>query len=311
MNTLKESNFISTIIYVHNDEKDIFNFICNINKFLSDNFQKYEIICVNDNSSDSTLEMIKKASSKVEIKSLSVINMSFYQGIEKSLTAGVDLSIGDFVFEMESSKRDYNLSLMLEAYAKALKGYDIVCANPKILKKSSQVFYKIFNKIAKSQYLLYTDAFRLVSRRAINRINSISNNVPYRKVGYASCGLNMASIKYDNVFQKKQMDTKIKHSRTEKAIDSFMIFTDLAYKISLGFSISMITLMLTFGIYTAIVYFSYNKPVEGWAPLMGLLSLGLFGVFMVLTMIIKYLNIILNIIFTKQKYLISGIDKIS
>ena len=311
MNILKESNFISAIIYVHNNEKDIFKFICDINELLSNNFQKYEIICVNDNSSDSTLEMIKKASSEVEIKSLSVINMSFYQGVEKSLTAGVDLSIGDFVFEIESVKRDYDLNLLLEAYNKALTGYDIVSLVPQKLKTSSQFFYKIFNNLARSQNLLCTDAFRLVSRRAINRFNSISDTIAYRKVGYSSCGLNMTSIKYDNVLKKEPIDIKIKRSRKEKAIDAFVMFTDIAYKISLGFSITMVILMLISGIYTVAVFFSYNKPIEGWTPLMGLLSLGSFGLFSVLTMIIKYLNIILNIIFTKQKYLISGIDKIS
>lgn len=59
-----------------------------------------------------------------------------------------------------------------------------------------------------------------------------------------------------------------------------------------------------------VVYFSNKKPVEGWAPIMGLSSLGFCGLFVILTVIIKYLNLILNLIFKKQRYLIESVEKL-
>ncbi len=50
MITNKEKNFISAVVYVHNNEKEIANFLENLNKKLNENFEKYEIICVNDKS---------------------------------------------------------------------------------------------------------------------------------------------------------------------------------------------------------------------------------------------------------------------
>ena len=56
----KEKNFISVVVYVHNNEDNIINFLEKINNKLDENFENYEIICVNDKSSDNSVQEIKK-----------------------------------------------------------------------------------------------------------------------------------------------------------------------------------------------------------------------------------------------------------
>ena len=48
----KEKNFASAVIYVHNAENRIENFLNMIIKTMEDNFEHSEIICVNDASED-------------------------------------------------------------------------------------------------------------------------------------------------------------------------------------------------------------------------------------------------------------------
>lgn len=43
---------------------------------------------------------------------------------------------------------------------------------------------------------------------------------------------------------------------------------------------------------------------------MGFMALGFFGVFMLLTIILKYLSVILGLIFKHQRYLIADIEKL-
>jgi len=50
--------------------------------------------------------------------------------------------------------------------------------------------------------------------------------------------------------------------------------------------------------------------VEGWLSTMGFLALGFFGVFALLTIILKYLSVMLNLIFKQQRYLVSDIEKV-
>ena len=60
MESNKEKNFISVIVYCRNDESYIQHFIASLDKTLNDNFLKYEIIIVNDASTDSSTLMVKQ-----------------------------------------------------------------------------------------------------------------------------------------------------------------------------------------------------------------------------------------------------------
>ena len=63
-------------------------------------------------------------------------------------------------------------------------------------------------------------------------------------------------------------------------------------------------------IYTISIFMT-KQPVAGWTTMMLLLSIGLFGIFSILAIIIRYLSIIIELIFKKQKYMIESIEKIT
>ena len=97
----KEKNFISAVIYVHNAENRIKNFLEMIISVMEENFEHSEIICVNDCSDDKSVQLIKQAGKSASSTSLSILNMSYFQGLETAMNAGMDLAIGDFVFEFD------------------------------------------------------------------------------------------------------------------------------------------------------------------------------------------------------------------
>ena len=72
----KEKNFISAVIYVRNDEKNIASFLDKINAVFQKNFLKYELIFVNDGSLDKTVDIIKREAGKQKNGSISILNMS-------------------------------------------------------------------------------------------------------------------------------------------------------------------------------------------------------------------------------------------
>ena len=75
------------------------------------------------------------------------------------------------MYEFDSTELCYPASLIFEAYRTALTGSDIVsvCRDRR---GGSSLFYKLFNANSQSAYRLRTDAFRLVTRRAINRVHA-------------------------------------------------------------------------------------------------------------------------------------------
>lgn len=305
----REHRFISAVVYVHNNENSIEKFLKTLYDSLSSTFQKFEIICVNDASKDSSVELIHNVSANFEGTVLSIINMGFYQGLELCMNAGEDLAIGDFVYEFDSVFMDYEPNLIKDIYFRAMEGYDLVSASPNVKPKTtSALFYKVFNKFSNTTYKLQTERFRIVSRRAINRVFSMNEAVLYRKAVNANCGLKMDTLKYDTTNNSKK-DKEFTHERRNLAIDSLILFTDVGYKFSLAMSLFMIFAVIFIGLYTVIVYISGN-PVEGWTPIMIFLAIGFFGIFVVLTVCLKYLSLVLNLIFKKQRYIIEEIEKV-
>ena len=61
----KEKNFASAVVYIHNDEKRIASFFDKLIDVLQCNFEHAEIICVNDNSNDDSVKVIKEMSQKM------------------------------------------------------------------------------------------------------------------------------------------------------------------------------------------------------------------------------------------------------
>ena len=268
---------------------------------------------MNDKSSDNSVQEIKKFFNKFPENTASIVNMSCYQGIELSMNAGVDAAIGDFVYEFDNIYIDYDLDIIIKIYKEALKEYDIVSAiSDSKSKLSSRIFYKVFNNNSNNMYQIHTETFRILSRRAINRIRSINKTIPYRKVAYANCGLKITSVNYKSIkkIKKQNISKEIKETRTELAIESIILFTDISYKLAKFMSFIMIfTTMLT-GIYTVSI-FLMAKPIEGWTTTMLLLSFAFFGIFVILMIMLKYLSILIDLIFKKEKYLIESIYKIN
>ncbi len=92
----KEKNFVSAVIYVHNAERRIEEFLGIIINLLEDNFEHSEIICVDDCSDDNSVELIRKCSKNATYTSVSVVNMSHFHGLELAMDAGREFNANIF-----------------------------------------------------------------------------------------------------------------------------------------------------------------------------------------------------------------------
>lgn len=308
----KESNFVSAVVYLHEGERHVYEFLQMLGSVLEANFNKYELICVNDDAGSEVLDGVYRYKKEKEQAIVSIIQMGFFHGLEASMNAGIDLSIGDFVFEFDSCYADYDKELIMDVYHKALNGFDIVAALPpkNQSRLSSRAFYAVYNCFSHGEGKLATQRFQIISRRAINRTLAYSKTIPFRKAVYASCGLKIYDMDY---VPKTQGVTGTRLEDAQKkntAVDALILFTDLAYKVSISLSILMAVLMVIAGIYVIVVYLGVNKPVEGWTAIMLLMSAGFFATFLLLTIAIKYLDVLLRLVFKRQKYLIASIEKL-
>ena len=302
MNT-KEKNFISAVVYLHNDGARAAEFCRAVAAELDARFAQYELIAVDDACSDDTVESLR-AWGKEQAAPLTIVHMSLYHGLENAMNAGLDAAIGDYVYEFDSAGMPYPASCIFEAYRTALQGNDIVSVCPRTTRSgASRLFYKIFNANSHSPYRLRTDAFRLVSRRAINRVHATSAHLPYRKAAYAASGLKMADLVFDGRMTEKHP------GRFRLALDSLALYTDAGFRASMGITLCMLALALAELLYTLVIFFT-GHPVAGWTTTMFVITVGFAGLFAVLTIVVKYLSLLLDLTFQQQKYLVESIEKL-
>lgn len=297
----KEQNFISAVVYVTSDDEKTMKFFGELNACLDEHFRQYEIIAVTNHDVKGNLARLRQWAAEIS-KPVTLVDLSLHQPHEQCMNAGLDISIGDYVYEFDAPNSDYPMEMIWEAYQTAMRGNDIVTACPSRERLFSKFFYYIFNSYSNSSYRLRSDVFRLVSRRALNRAHAINQNLPYRKATYASCGLKMAEIEVPGISEKKR-------HQMELAVDSLVLYTDFGYKFSIGLTAAMFLLAVLELVYTIAIW-GTGTPILGWTTTMFVLTVGLAGLFAILALVMKYLTLLVKLVFKKQNYMVENIEKL-
>lgn len=310
----KEQKFVSVVAYVYNDEKLIRAFLEYTMEKCRESFEKCELILVDDNSSDRSVDQIHSYFEENPADYMvSIVKLGLRQGIESAMNIGRDMAIGDYVYEFDDLHTDYPADMIMKAYENCLEGNDIVAVTGTYkVRLTSRVFYSLYNRFSHSQYPIGPETFRLLSRRAINRIKSVGRYVPYRKAVYMNCGLKACHLTYDVTQEQRRNYRKGRRDeRMNLAMDSFIYFTDIMERVSLGTCVFFSLLAMGVIVYTIWSYFMDQHLASGWVSLMGFLSLGFIGIFGIMTIVLRYLGVLINLTYKQQHHMIEDIEKIS
>lgn len=247
----KQKNFISSIVYLNNNENEIKDFLKEIDNYMKENFVAYEFVIINNASKDKSLDIIREISKEISGK-ITIVNLAYRHSKEEAMVAGEDLAIGDYVIEFESPVIDFEISELDRCYKELLKGYDIISAVPKNkVCFFNNVFYKLFQKFAIKNVKLQKESFRILSRRAINRIYKDKKAFVYRKIIYNSIGLKAVDYYY-NPTTKIYLENKSFKEKVNLAINILFRYSRIEFLYGILCLISIII-----GIISSIVYKSF------------------------------------------------------
>ncbi|MBV4225232.1 glycosyltransferase [Parabacteroides distasonis] len=306
MELSKEKNFVSAVVYCHNEADTIKTFIENLNKTLNDNFLKYEIIVVNGACTDNTMDIIKEYAKTKSGLVISILNLSIAWGAEYGINSGIDLSIGDYVFEFDSPKVDYDWSLLIEMYHKSQEGNDFVCAvSDRKVSLGKRIFYTIINRNAPLAYNIGPSTFRLLSRRGINHVRSITKAVASRKISYAKCGLPLSNVRY---VADKTCESPL--GSEPKVFTSILLYTSLGsiYSIRL---VKATFLFLLLSILYSVGYTVYTGNLSVVANMIVFITICFAGVYSLLSIIALYLKAVIDFVFKKKDAIFVSIEKLA
>lgn len=270
-----KKKILSIIVPCFNEEECLPLFYEEIKKvqesFIKENIN-FELIFVDDGSSDNTLNVIKKI--KKDNNFIHYISFSKNFGKEAAIYAGLKKASGDYVALMDADLQDPP-KLLIEMYKNIIENnYDIVIARrknrkgePVIRSFFSEVFYKLIAKISKVRMISGERDFRLMTRQVVDAILSMPEYNRYSKGLFSYLGFNTKWISYDNV-KRVAGETKWNFGKLLLyAFDAMIGFSTVPLMIStlLGILFCIISfIMILVIIFKTLIF---GDPVSGWPSL--------------------------------------------
>lgn len=138
----------------------------------------YEVLFVNDGSTDRTIDAMKRAS--VENSHIRVLDFSRNFGKEIATTAGLNHAIGDACILMDADLQ-HPVELIPEFVKQWESGFEVVVgvrnksrSDSWIKRLGSTAFYAILNKIVETKIMPNSTDFRLLDRIVVDEFNRLT-----------------------------------------------------------------------------------------------------------------------------------------
>ena len=190
------------------------------------------------------------------------------------MTAGFDVAMGDAVVVIDADLQDPP-ELILEMIKKWREGYDMVYAQRSIrdgesrLKKStSYLFYRLIQRVSRVQIPKDTGDFRLMSRRAVDALNSLREQHRFMKGLFAWIGFPQTAIPYrrDPRFAG---ESKFNYWKLWNfALEGFTSFTIAPLKVASYLGIFVAMCAFLYGLFVIYKTAVFGESVTGYPSMM-------------------------------------------
>ena len=297
MNTAQRE-LISIVVPAYNEETVLPQFHPAVASVLSGQPYDFEIVYINDGSSDKTLTIIKQLAESDN--RVTLIDLSRNFGKEIALTAGLQKAAGDAVVVMDADLQDPP-ELIPELIGEWQNGYDVVYAQrthrrgESLLKRTTaQFFYRVIQRISKVEIPEDTGDFRILSRRAVNALNTFNEQHRFMKGLFAWIGYRQKAVRYERDARHAGASKWSYWRLWNLALDGITSFTIAPLKIATYLGLLTAAGAFAYGIYMVIDTLVHGNPVPGYPSLI-VIILMLGGVQLVAIGIIgEYLGRIFN-----------------
>jgi polyisoprenyl-phosphate glycosyltransferase len=263
---------ISVIIPIYNEEENIPELFNRLHKVINEITDSYEIICINDGSTDSSLQLIKNLSAQHSF--VKYIDFSRNFGQQIAVTAGLDQCKGQTAVIIDADLQDPP-ELIIDLHKKLMEGYSVVYASRKkrdgegfVKKYTAKVFYRLIANITSVTIPLDTGDFRIVNRKIIDALKEMPENQKFLRGQISWIGYRQTHILYDRSERQAGKTGYTYRKMIRFALDGLTGFSNFPLKFATvaGFIVSGLSFfMILYALYSRFISKNYEP---GWTSLM-------------------------------------------
>lgn len=284
---------LSIVVPVYNEEESIEIFIKEVEEKTKSLPLEKIFYFVNDGSTDKTLKIIKKLAEKRA--DIQYISFSRNFGKEAALLAGLEVAVGDFVTIMDVDLQDPP-EMLPEMFEKLQEGYEVVgtrrtsrTGEPPIRSFFAKLFYKIINKISKTQIVDGARDYRLMTRQVVDSILKLQESNRFSKGLFSWVGYEVTYLEYENRERSRGQTSWSFWSLLRYSVDGFVNFSELPLNIATFVGILCFFISIILSLFYTVKTLVWGDSVQGF-PTLVILVLMLGGLQLLASGIIgKYL----------------------
>ncbi len=254
---------------------------------------RFEILFVNDGSTDGTLDLIKlyrKSDDRV-----CYVDLTRNFGKERGMLAGFDYVTGDCMVIMDADLQHPPM-LVKDMVAKWELGYDDVYAKrksrgkePWLRRQFSLLFYRILKKTSRIDILPNVGDFRLLDRKCIESLKLLRESERYTKGMFCWIGYKKTFVEFEQQERKAGTTSWNFGGLLSLAIEGIVSFTTFPLRIASIVGISTAVIAAMYMVYVLIKTILWGDPVAGYPTLvliilflggLQLMALGVIGEYM-------------------------------
>jgi glycosyltransferase involved in cell wall biosynthesis len=263
---------ISIIVPLYNEESNILPFYQKLDATINQIEHEFEILFVNDGSSDSSINILKKLQKKH--KNISIIDLSRNFGKEIAITAGLDHCRGDAAVIMDADLQ-HPPYLIKELVDNWQDGYEVVYTvndtreDEDFHKRSlTKAFYKILNLFSSYKIPENAGDFRLLDRKAIDAITKFREQHRFMKGLYSFIGYKQKAISYKPEMRYSGSTKWNYFKLINFAIEGITSFSSSPLRIATYLGIVCATFAFVYALEIIIQTIFYGNPVSGYPSIM-------------------------------------------
>lgn len=316
----KYNSFISIVSVIHSEREVALlrPYLTKLYPVLADHFSDFEIILVNNSPGSNINEEIESLDPVLK-QNIFLINLSSATNKNHAIIAGLDRSNGDYTVLFEF---DFYLQteLIVALFEKTRQHYDIVYlrAGTRNAGIVFRIFSKIFYWILKRYSELKVDErahnTRIISRRALNSLLRLRENLRYMKAIYSIVGYRTTYIPVEESLKQDPGISFTNQFRTSLvAITSFTTFLRTMLLWIFIFSFLFLILVIINAVKVKLtnidLFGDYHQAISGWTFLVILISVFFAVTCLNLYIMSIYLSNIYSEIKQRPLYIIESIKR--